>query len=165
MGLFASQVQGVITFYSQLYTAPQGKNVVRVCRGTACHVRGGKTILKLVKQRLNIDDTIPIAHNIVNRTIEQAQTRVEGANFDTRKHLLEYDDVLNQQREVFYNQRNRVFTKDQLNEDVSNMVEVEVDRHLQIALEDSNYHSFNKELTLFRNTKNLETEMEYCKNI
>jgi len=36
---------------------------------------------------------------------------------------------------------------------------------LQIALEDSNYHSFNKELTLFRNTKNLETEMEYCKNI
>ena len=56
MGLFASQVQGVITFYSQLYTAPQGKNVVRVCRGTACHVRGGKTILKLVKQRLNIDE-------------------------------------------------------------------------------------------------------------
>lgn len=36
---------------------------------------------------------------------------------------------------------------------------------VQIALEDSNYHSFNKELTLFRNTKNLETEMEYCKNI
>jgi preprotein translocase subunit SecA len=58
-------------------------------------------------QRLNIDDAVPIAHNIVNRTIEQAQTRVEGANFDTRKHLLEYDDVLNQQREVFYNQRNR----------------------------------------------------------
>ena len=56
MGLFSSQVQGVITFYSQLYTAPQGKNVVRVCRGTACHVRGGKTILKLVKQRLDIDE-------------------------------------------------------------------------------------------------------------
>lgn len=56
MGLFPSQVQGVISFYSQLYTAPRGKNIVRVCRGTACHVRGGKTILKLVKQHLNIDE-------------------------------------------------------------------------------------------------------------
>ena len=56
LGLFPSQVQGVISFYSQLYTAPRGKNIVRVCRGTACHVRGGKTILKLVKQHLNIDE-------------------------------------------------------------------------------------------------------------
>jgi len=56
LGLFPSQVQGVITFYSQLYTTPRGKNVVKVCRGTACHVRGGKTILKLVKQHLGIDE-------------------------------------------------------------------------------------------------------------
>ena len=56
LGLFPSQVQGVITFYSQLYTTPQGKNVVRVCRGTACHVRGGKTILKLVKKHLGIEE-------------------------------------------------------------------------------------------------------------
>ena len=55
-GLFPSQVQGVISFYTQLYTKPQGKNVVRVCRGTACHVRGGKTILKLVKQQLGIEE-------------------------------------------------------------------------------------------------------------
>jgi len=54
--LFPSQVQGVITFYTQFYTEPRGKNVVRVCRGTACHVRGGKTILKLVKQALAIDE-------------------------------------------------------------------------------------------------------------
>ena len=56
LGLFPSQVQGVITFYAQLYTAPRGKNIVRVCRGTACHVRGGKTILKLVKQELGIEE-------------------------------------------------------------------------------------------------------------
>jgi len=54
--LFPSQVQGVVTFYEQFYTAPRGKNVVRVCRGTACHVRGGKTILKLVKQELGIEE-------------------------------------------------------------------------------------------------------------
>jgi NADH:ubiquinone oxidoreductase subunit E len=54
--LFTSQVQGVISFYSQLYTEPRGRHVVRVCRGTACHVRGGKTILKLVRQHLGIEE-------------------------------------------------------------------------------------------------------------
>jgi NADH:ubiquinone oxidoreductase subunit E len=56
LGLFPSQVQGVISFYSQFYTEPRGKNIVRVCRGTACHVRGGKTILKLVKQELGLEE-------------------------------------------------------------------------------------------------------------
>ena len=55
-GLFPAQVQGVISFYSQLHTEPRGKNVVTVCRGTACHVRGGKTILKLVKQHLGLEE-------------------------------------------------------------------------------------------------------------
>lgn len=54
--LFPSQVQAVITFYAQLYTKPRGKNIVRVCRGTACHVRGGKSILKLTKQHLGIEE-------------------------------------------------------------------------------------------------------------
>ncbi len=56
LGLFPSQVQGVISFYAQLYTQPRGRKVVRVCRGTACHVRGGKTILKLVKQHVGIEE-------------------------------------------------------------------------------------------------------------
>ena len=56
LGLFPSQVQGVISFYSQLYTEPRGRKIIKVCRGTACHVRGGKTILKLVKQHLDVDE-------------------------------------------------------------------------------------------------------------
>ena len=56
IGLFPSQAQGVISFYTQFYTTPRGKNIVRVCRGTACHVRGGKTILKLVKQELGLEE-------------------------------------------------------------------------------------------------------------
>jgi len=56
LGLFPAQVQGVISFYTQFHTTPRGRNVVRVCRGTACHVRGGKTILKLVKQELGIEE-------------------------------------------------------------------------------------------------------------
>ena len=55
-GLFPSQVQGVISFYEQLYTTPRGRKIVRVCRGTACHVRGGRTILKLSKEHLGIEE-------------------------------------------------------------------------------------------------------------
>ncbi len=89
-----------------------------------------------IMQRLNIDDAVPIAHSMVDRTIEQSQTRVEGANFDTRKHLLEYDDVLNQQREVFYGQRNRVFTKEDLSDDVGEMLAAEIDRRVRAALKE-----------------------------
>jgi len=56
LGLFPSYVQGVISFYTHFYTEPRGKNIVRVCRGTACHVRGGKTILKLVKKELSLEE-------------------------------------------------------------------------------------------------------------
>lgn len=56
MGLFASQVYGVITFYAQFYTTPRGRNLVRVCRGTACHVRGGKKLLQIVQRELEIED-------------------------------------------------------------------------------------------------------------
>ena len=56
LNLFPSQVQAVITFYSQLYTKPRGRNIVRVCRGTACHVRGGNSILKLTRQHLGIEE-------------------------------------------------------------------------------------------------------------
>ncbi|MDI6754547.1 MAG: NADH-quinone oxidoreductase subunit NuoE [Thermodesulfobacteriota bacterium] len=56
LDLFPSQVQGVITFYAQFSMDPRGRNIVRVCRGTACHVRGGRTILKVVKQNLQIEE-------------------------------------------------------------------------------------------------------------
>jgi NADH:ubiquinone oxidoreductase subunit E len=53
--LFPSEVQGVVTFYSQFYTTPRGKNIIRVCRGTACHVRGSGSVLKILKQNLGIE--------------------------------------------------------------------------------------------------------------
>jgi len=51
-----SRVFGVITFYAQFYTTPRGRYTVRVCRGTACHVRGGKNVLKAVQQALGIGE-------------------------------------------------------------------------------------------------------------
>ncbi len=87
-------------------------------------------------QRLKIDDSLPLEVGLVSRLVEQAQTRVEGANFDMRKHLLEYDDVLNTQRASIYGQRNRVFTKDDLKDDVTEMLRSEVMRRVPEALND-----------------------------
>ena len=56
MGLFPSQVQGVITFYAGFSLTPKGKYVVKVCRGTACHVKGGKSILGMMKKELHINE-------------------------------------------------------------------------------------------------------------
>jgi NADH-quinone oxidoreductase subunit E len=51
-----SRIFGVVTFYAQFYTTPRGRYTVRVCRGTACHVRGGKNVLKAVQQALGIGE-------------------------------------------------------------------------------------------------------------
>ncbi len=54
MRVFPSEVSGIITFYSQFHTTPRGRNVVRVCRGTACHVRGGRTVLQTVAKHTGL---------------------------------------------------------------------------------------------------------------
>lgn len=61
VNLFPAQVQGVITFYAGFTLKPKGKYVVRVCRGTACHVKGGRSILRLMKKELGLeeDETSP----------------------------------------------------------------------------------------------------------
>ncbi len=87
-------------------------------------------------QRMKIDDAMPMEVGVVSRLVEQSQTRVEGANFDVRKHLLEYDDVLNTQRAKIYAQRDRIFTKDDLSEDVEEMLKIEVARRTPEALQD-----------------------------
>ncbi len=56
LGIFPSQVQGVINFYSGFSTEPKGKCVLKVCRGTACHVKGGKSILKLIQKDLDLEE-------------------------------------------------------------------------------------------------------------
>jgi len=87
-------------------------------------------------QRMKIDDAMPMEVGVVSRLVEQSQTRVEGANFDVRKHLLEYDDVLNTQRAKIYIQRDRIFTKNDLSEDVAEMLQIEVKRRTPEALQD-----------------------------
>ncbi|MPZ75497.1 MAG: preprotein translocase subunit SecA [Deltaproteobacteria bacterium] len=76
-----------------------------------------------IMSRLGMEDGVPIEHGLVTRAIENAQKKVEAHNFDLRKHLLEYDDVLNKQREVIYNQRREVLKGETLREDVLEMAQ------------------------------------------
>ncbi len=89
-----------------------------------------------VMNRLRVDEMMPLEHRIVSNIVEQSQQRVEGANFDMRKHLLEYDDVLNQQRMQIYAQRDRIFVKDDLTEDVNALLEDEISQRVPAAFAD-----------------------------
>jgi len=68
---------------------------------------GGQNVANLM-ERFGVEDDVPIEAGIVSKSIENSQTKVEGHNFDIRKHLLKYDDVINQQREVMYAERRRI---------------------------------------------------------
>ncbi len=71
-----------------------------------------------IMDRLGMEEGVPIEHGLVTRAIENAQKKVEAHNFDIRKHLLEYDDVMNKQREVIYHQRKEVLNSENLKEQV-----------------------------------------------
>jgi len=74
-------------------------------------------------ERLGMEEDIPIEHRMVSRSIESAQKRVEDHNFEMRKHVLEYDDVMNQQRKVIYEQRRQILSGENLKEDVLGLAE------------------------------------------
>ena len=74
-----------------------------------------------IMNRLGMEEGVPIEHGMVSRAIENAQKKVEAHNFDIRKHLLEYDDVMNKQREVVYGQRRDALAGDKLKDDVLEM--------------------------------------------
>ena len=83
---------------------------------------GGERIYRLM-DRLGLDEDVPIEHSLISRSVESAQKKVEEQNFQIRKHVLEYDDVMNLQREVIYGQRQRILAGDDLREDVVGIIE------------------------------------------
>ncbi|NLG65971.1 MAG: preprotein translocase subunit SecA, partial [Actinobacteria bacterium] len=83
---------------------------------------GGERIHRLM-DRLGLEEDIPIEHNLISRSVESAQKKVEEQNFQIRKRVLEYDNVMNKQREVIYGQRQRILSGNDLREDVLDIVE------------------------------------------
>lgn len=85
-----------------------------------------------IMDRLGMEEDMPIEHSLVSKAIENAQKKVEGRNFSIRKQVLEYDDVMNKQREVIYQQRRQVLEGDSLRDSVLQMIEDVIDRLLSI---------------------------------
>ncbi|RXZ83499.1 preprotein translocase subunit SecA [Paenibacillaceae bacterium] len=90
--------------------------------------RFGSENMMGMMERLGFDEDQPIESRLITRAIESAQKRVEGNNFDTRKVVLQYDDVMNQQRETIYKQRREVLYSDNIREIVLEMIKPVVER-------------------------------------
>jgi len=91
---------------------------------------GGDKITALMTM-LNVDETMAIESSLITRQIQSAQKKVETYHFDIRKNVLQYDDVMNIQREKFYAQRRKVLQGKNLNEDIKYMIDKEIDRLLK----------------------------------
>jgi len=87
----------------------------------------GSDRLQNVMRKLGMEEGVPIEHGMVSRAIERAQKQVEGRNFETRKHLLEYDDVMNRQREEIYGLRRDILQGNQGREEILALAEVILD--------------------------------------
>ncbi|MBC7344714.1 MAG: SEC-C domain-containing protein, partial [Clostridia bacterium] len=85
-----------------------------------------------ILDRLGMDDSTPIDHPLVSRSLEGAQKKVEARNFDIRTHVLEYDDVLNQQRDVIYRERRRVLMGEDLSATIRDMIVEVIDRAVSL---------------------------------
>ncbi|MDD5082310.1 MAG: preprotein translocase subunit SecA [Dehalococcoidales bacterium] len=88
--------------------------------------RFGGDRIKGIMEWAGMDENTPIENTLVNRTIESAQVRVEGYHFDMRKHLVEYDDVVNQQREIIYEERHKILGGADLKTNILTMVKEEL---------------------------------------
>ncbi|MFC1857135.1 preprotein translocase subunit SecA [Thermodesulfobacteriota bacterium] len=105
---------------------------------------GGERITGIM-DKLGMDEGEPIEHKWVSKAIENAQSKVEGHNFDIRKQLLEYDDVMNQQREVIYRQRREALNGNDLKSAVSDMI---LEASEEIALSFADDRSFPEDWDL-----------------
>ncbi|MBQ9832718.1 MAG: preprotein translocase subunit SecA [Clostridia bacterium] len=93
-------------------------------------LRFGGERIKLIMDRLNPEDNIPLDMGILSKQIEGAQKRVESHNFDIRKNVLQYDDVMNKQREIIYGQRRSVLMGEDIRSSVTQMIEECIDTRM-----------------------------------
>lgn len=118
--------------------------------------RFGSDNLKSMMERLGMDDSQPIESKMVSRAVESAQKRVEGNNFDARKTILSYDDVLREQREIIYKQRFEVIDDNSdLREIIENMIQSSIERVVATHTQDSDEENWNLEAIIEYSNGNL----------
>lgn len=124
--------------YSRFYLSLQDELMVRF----------GSERMQTMMSRLGMNDDAPIESKMVSRAVESAQKRVEGNNYDSRKRILEYDDVLRKQREIMYKERNDILETEDCSEQVKSMmtesVKRLVDRHFVGDEDKYDYEGFVK---------------------
>ena len=91
----------------------------------------GSDSISGIMDKLGMEEDEPIEHTLVTKSIESAQKKVENRNFEIRKQVLDYDDVMNQQREVIYSQRKKILLEDNLRDNVTDMIE----RSVQVTMD------------------------------
>lgn len=99
----------------------------------------GSERIKDMVDKLGMPDDEPLEHNILSKSIENAQRKVEGRNFNIRKHVLQYDDVMNKQREVIYEERRKVLEGENLKDHILTMVSDTIDDAIDIYTADGKY--------------------------
>ena len=122
---------------------------------------GSERIAKLM-DRMGLEEGEVIQHSMVSKSIERAQKKVEENNFGTRKRLLEYDDVMNQQREVIYKKRRHALHGDRLSLDVSNMIYDTCESIVEELHEAKDYGTFKLDLIRLLATESPITETEFA---
>jgi preprotein translocase subunit SecA len=115
----------------------------------------GSDNIATIMDKLGMEEDEPIEHSLITRSIEQAQKKVEGRNFDMRKHVLEYDDVMNQQREVIYGQRRQILVGENMKENIFHMIEKLINRGMELFADEK----------LYPEEWNLAGLIEYCEDI
>jgi preprotein translocase subunit SecA len=114
----------------------------------------GADRLKGLMGRIGMEDGVPIEHKWISRAIENAQKKVEAHNFDIRKHLLEYDDVMNKQREVVYHRRRELLSPEPLKQDVIDMCEAMIEEivaaHCDLEADPENWDWAEMENAFFK---------------
>ena len=115
----------------------------------------GSDNIATIMDKLGMEEDEPIEHSLITRSIEQAQKKVEGRNFDMRKHVLEYDDVMNQQREVIYGQRRQILTGEDMKENIFHMIEKIINRGMELFADEK----------LYPEEWNFQGLIEYCEEI
>ncbi|NTW27323.1 MAG: preprotein translocase subunit SecA [Candidatus Moranbacteria bacterium] len=94
--------------------------------------RFGGDRLKNMMDTLGLPEDQPIQNAIISRTIESAQSKIEGYNFDIRKHVLDYDDVMNKQREVVYKKRKEILASENVKPEILHYIEEEIERNISV---------------------------------
>lgn len=100
---------------------------------------GGEKIQHIMSA-LNLDEDEPIENKMLSNTIESAQRKVEGRNFGIRKSVLQYDDVMNRQREIIYSQRSQVLNGEDIHDKILQMIRENIDENVKAYLPESEIH-------------------------